>query len=389
MLHNRFRIYKILIFCILNSPFSILHSQDLSGYVSGMPSMIVQQTDGDIWWQMLVHNRLNFGWQMTEHLRVDAGMRNRIITGSPTMLNPKSVSNDPGWVQLSWNWMDAKTVNYPSLLGNTLFDRLYFTFEMNKWKLQAGRQRINWGQTFVWNPNDIFNTYSFFDFDYPERPGCDAFRGTFYHNATTSSELAVSVNRDNQITAAMLHRWNQNNIDFQVIAGEQTETDFVIGGALTGDIKGLNIRSELSYFHPIKNLSDTSGIIAVSIGSDYMFSNSLMLQAEVLYNNVNKDLSDAGLMGLYAAPLSAKHLSICNWNLFAQASYPLTPRLNGSLSSMYFVDIQSYYVGLSLTYSVIENLDFSFISQYFSTLGNAKIGNMQVLLGFARLKYSF
>jgi hypothetical protein len=42
-----------------------------------------------------------------------------------------------------------------------------------------------------------------------------------------------------------------------------------------------------------------------------------------------------------------------------------------------------------LDFSVIENLDFSFIAQYFSTFGNSKIGNMQMFLGFARLKYSF
>jgi len=162
-----------------------------------------------------------------------------------------------------------------------------------------------------------------------------------------------------------------------------------LGGALTSDVKGLNFRSELSYFHPIKSLADTSGIVAVSVGTDYVFSNSLMLQTEVLYNNVSKAFSDNGLMGLYSAPLSAKNLSICNWNVFAQASYPITPRLNGSLSSMYFVDVQSCYAGLSLDYSVIENLDFSFIAQFFSTLRNSKIGDMQVLLGFARLKFSF
>jgi hypothetical protein len=263
---------------------------------------------------------------------------------------------------------------------------LNITFEKEKWKLQAGRQRINWGQTFVWNPNDIFNTHSFFDFDYPERLGCDAFRATRFHNATSSSELAVSVNHESKITAALLHRWNRNNIDYQLIAGEQAETDFVAGGAITTDIKGLNIRGEFSYFHPIKNLADTSGIIAVSVGADYIFSNSLMLQTEVLYNNAS---SGNGLLGLLSAPLSAKNLSISNWNVFAQASYPITPRLNGSLSTMYFVDIQSCYAGLSLDYSVIENLDFSFIAQYFSSLGNSNLGNMQMLLGFARLKYSF
>jgi hypothetical protein len=349
--------FGCLLFCC-----SSLVAQELSGYVSGMPSIIVQNPDTETWWQMLVHNRLNFGWQMTGSLRVDAGMRNRIITGSKALLNSKVSST---------------------------FDRLNITFEKNKWKLQAGRQRINWGQTFVWNPNDIFNTYSFFDFDYPERQGCDAFRTTYYHNETSSSELAASINNDHKITAAFLHRWNWKNVDFQVVTGEQTETDFILGGAITGDIKGLNFRTEMSYFHPIKNLADTSGIVAVSAGLDYIFSNSLMLQTEVLYNNISKSSSGNGLMGLYVAPFSAKKLSICEWNLFSQISYPLFPRLNCSWSGMYFVDIKSCYAGLSLDYSVIENLDFSFIAQFFSTFGKSNLGNMQVFLGFARLKYSF
>jgi hypothetical protein len=55
-------------------------AQELSGYVSGMPSLIVQQPNAETWWQALIHNRLNFSWQMTKYLRVDAGMRNRFIT---------------------------------------------------------------------------------------------------------------------------------------------------------------------------------------------------------------------------------------------------------------------------------------------------------------------
>ena len=356
----------------------------LSGYVSGMPS-IIMQAKGETWWQGLVHNRLNFGWQINEYLRVDAGMRNRFISGSPVMLDPQSISADAGWMDLSWNWFATKSGRSPSLL-NTTFDRLNVTFEKGKWKLQLGRQRINWGQTFVWNANDIFNTYSFFDFDYPERPGCDAFRGTYFHNETSSSELAVSTNHNGKITAAALHHWNTKGVDYQIIAGEQAETDFVIGGAMTKEFNGVNIRSEMSYFHPVKNPADTSGIVALSVGADYIFPNSLMLQTEVLYNNVG---ANGGLMDIYAAPLSAKRMSICDWNVFAAATYPITPRLNGTLSSMYFVDIQSAYAGLSLDCSIITNLDFSFITQYFTSFGSSPAGNIQLLMGFARLKYSF
>ncbi|MCL2131514.1 MAG: hypothetical protein FWH36_03525 [Lentimicrobiaceae bacterium] len=376
---------KKIVFCCLLFGGLSLSAQEFSGYVSGMPSVIVQQPEGDVWWQTLVHNRLNFGKQINKFVRVDVGMRNRIITGSEVMLDPQSISSDAGWVRLSWNWREGKRA-----VGNTSLDRLYLTFEKNKWKFQAGRQRINWGQTFVWNANDIFNTYSFFDFDYPERSGCDALRLTYYYSETASAEWAASINYEEKITAAYLHRWNWKTIDFQVLAGELSESDLVIGGAITGDIKGLNIRTEASYFHPVKNLADTSGIAAVSLGLDYIFSNSLMFQVGGLYSNVGKDATVGGLVGLYAAPISAKYLSICQWNLFTQISYPLTPRLNGSLSGMYFIDIKSCYGGISLDYSIIENLDLSFVAQYFYLNGGkAAPENMHVLWGFARIKYSF
>jgi hypothetical protein len=366
------------------APAGSLLGQEVSGYVSGMPSVIAQQPAGEAWWQALVHNRLNFSWQLSDYWRLDAGMRNRLIAGSEAMVDPESTGFDAGWGDLSWNWAAGKKI-----IGNAAFDRLHLALEKGKWQLKLGRQRINWGQTFVWNPNDIFNTYSFFDFDYPERPGCDAFRATYYHNATTSSELAVSVNREGKVTAASLHRWNLNNFDYQVIAGVQAESDIVLGGAWTGDFSGLNFRGEFSFFRPLKHFSGATTIVAVSAGLDYLFSNSLMLQVEALYNNAGNAFSGSGLLGLYSAPLSAKYLSICDWNVFAQASCPVTPRLNASLSGMYFVDIKSCYVGLSADYSVAENLDLSFIAQYFASAKAGALGSMSVWLGFARLKYSF
>ncbi len=359
---------------------------EISGYVNDMPSVIMQSPDNEWLWENLIHNRLNFDWQINTNWRIDAGMRNRLMIGNITEQPgyAENIGFDNGWMDMSWNIVDERNV-----LLNTTFDRLYLTFGKNKWDLKLGRQRINWGQTLVWNPNDIFNTYSFFDFDYVERPGCDAFRGTYYHNETSSTELAASIDYSDKVTVAMLHHWNLKNTDYQVMGGMLTESDVVIGGAVSSDFKGINIRTELSYFQPIKNFTDTSGVISVSVGLDYLFKNSLMLQTEVLYNNVGNTFSREGLLALYTAPLSAKYLSVCDWNIFVQASYPFTSRLSASLSGMSFIDIQSFYTGLSIDYSILENLDFSFITQHFTTTGKSDWGHMQAWLGFIRLKYSF
>ncbi|MDR1866085.1 MAG: hypothetical protein LBR08_11015 [Bacteroidales bacterium] len=378
--------FCLLFICLVPGSLRAQQKFEAGGYISDMPSLMwfdmppLLESEG--YWQNLVHNRLNLGWQMTDKWRIDAGMRNRFITGSEYLIQPGEISFDKGLADVSWNYFETGKA-----VLNTAFDRFYITFERNRWKLRLGRQRINWGQTFVWNPNDIFNAYSFFDFDYAERPGCDAFHATYYHSETASSELAASVNRDGRVTAALMHHWNRGNIDFQTIGGVVEESDAVFGGAWTGDVSGLNFRGEFSVFRPLKNFADTATTIAISAGLDYIFSNSLMLQAEVLYNNVGRSGNFMNLMN--AADLSAKRLSICDRSVFAQASYPVTPRLNGSLSGMYFVEVKACYAGLSLDLSLADNLDLSVITQYFTTVKNDESSMMKALLGFLRLKYSF
>ncbi|MDR2472950.1 MAG: hypothetical protein LBD53_05200 [Tannerella sp.] len=352
-------------------------SVEIGGYVSDMPSFISIGSPEAFYWNNLVHNRLNFGWQFAENWRIDAGMRNRFIFGSEYLVQSDEMAKDNGWLNLTWNNYQDRTV-----VLNSTFDRLNITFERDEWKLQLGRQRINWGQTFVWNPNDIFNTYSFFDFDYTERPGCDAFRATFYHSETASSELASSINRYGKATAALMHHRNWQNIDFQGIVGYFEQTDIVVGGAVTGDYKGLNCRGEISVFKPV-NISSDKTIVAASVGLDYIFANSLMLQTEFLYNNASQSGNLTDLLS--AEGMSAKRLSVSDKNLFFQASYPLTPRLNSSLSGMYFVDINAFYTGFSIDYSLASNFDLSCIAQYFGTESQ----NMSVLLAFARIKWSF
>jgi len=371
---NNFR--HIIITFLLYSFFSVCTSESIiaqekpefGGYLSDMTSfMVIKMYETDRQWENLLHNRLNFGWQFMKNIRFDAGLRTR-FTLSET------------------NRSDCFDI---------LFDRFYFSFEKNRWKLQLGRQRVNWGQTLVWNPNDIFNTYSFFDFDYPERPGSDSFRATYYNSETASTEIAASYNSNKTVTAALMHHRNWENIDFQIMGGFFQNTDIVFGGAFTGDFVGLNFRGEFSFFQQAKNDSSECKLpppiaITASLGLDYLFSNSLMIQVEALYNHSESTLNEVeGPMSLYSAPLSAKNLSVCKHNYFAQISYPLTERINGALSGMYFNELKAVYGGVSLDCSLLENLDLSLILQYFTNIDTAITGDMSAFLSFIRLKYSF
>ncbi|MEN8790469.1 MAG: hypothetical protein ABF295_13200, partial [Flavobacteriaceae bacterium] len=127
----------------------------------------------------LIHNRLNFRWYPTDKLRVYGALRSRLFIGETTKLLGDDfvefIEYDTYFFDLSWT-----IINEGAFMLHTMIDRLYLEWLHNDITLKVGRQRINWGINTVWNPNDIFNAYSYFDFDYEERPGTDAIRLEYY-----------------------------------------------------------------------------------------------------------------------------------------------------------------------------------------------------------------
>ncbi len=360
----------------------------LDGYISNVQSVIIMDSLKDYWINdNLFHNRLNFHWFPSKALSVKIEMRNRFMYGDQIKGDTggtyiKSLAEDNGIADMSWNLAHGK-----SYVLNSMIDRALIQYTLNKFELTAGRQRINWGQTFVWNPNDIFNTYSFFDFDYPEKPGSDAIRLQFYPNTTSVADMAVKADSAGNITAAGLYRFNKFGYDIQFLTGVLNSQDLTLGMGWSGNIKSVSFRGEMSYFHPYRNFADTTGLFYFTIGLDYLFGNSFYLQFEALYMQVPKSFNVSNFLEFYSGPLSVKNLSFTSYNLFVQGSYPITPLLNGTLAVMSFPEISGYYVGPSLSYSLTDNLDFSLYVQLFSGKFNSNRQNFN--LGFLRFKYSF
>ena len=385
----------VVLFLCLN--FSYVFAQDepkkleLSGYISNMQTVQFEDIDG-IWINdNLIHNRLNFGWYPSEKLTFKMGIRNRIFTGESVKLIPDYgdfiSSSEQGIFDLNWN-----VINEQSVILNANIDRLYFQYQTEKFCATVGRQRINWGRTFAWNPNDIFNAYSFFDFDYVERPGSDAVRLEYYTGMVSSVELAAKIDKNEDITAAALWRFNKWNYDFQTMAGIFNSNEYVVGGAWSGAIKSLDFKGEFSYLHPKDNMNDTTGQFIGSISAGYTFPNSFNLMFEFLYTDILDDgISD--FSEYYYQPLSVKSLSFTEYNLFGQASYQITPLLTGTVACMYYPKIKGYFIGPTFDYSFTDNLFASVVVQTFSgkmkDMNTAEERRMNATYAFLRLKWSF
>ena len=365
-------------------------SSEFKGYLSNMQSAMFEDPKEDWIIDGLFHNRLNFYWYGGEHFNASIQFRNRLMYGETLKLVPGYIDNiakENGLFDLSFNLLSGE-----SYVLNSAIDRIWFQYTTEGFSATVGRQRINWGQTFVWNVNDVFNTYSYFDFDYEERPGSDAVRLQFYPNYTSTIETAVKIDSAHRITAAAMYRFNVFSYDIQLLAGILSEEDYLGGIGWSGNIGGAGFRGEATYFHPKQNFSDTSGMFMGSVGLDYTFPNTLMLQGEYLYSS-NPYTSSFGFIDYYGGPLTVKQLAFTEHTLFASGSYQITPLFFASLSGMYFPKMKGYYIGPNLSYNILSNLDLAFFLQYFNVAQESIIsGNksrQSITLWFLRLKWSF
>ena len=365
-------------------------SFEFKGYLSNMQSAMFEDPKEDWIIDGLFHNRLNFFWYGGEHFNASIQFRNRFMYGETLKLVPGYIDNlakEDGLFDLSFNLLSGE-----SYVLNSAIDRIWFQYTTEGFSATVGRQRINWGQTFVWNVNDVFNTYSYFDFDYEERPGSDAVRLQFYPNYTSTIETAVKIDSAHRITAAAMYRFNVFSYDIQLLAGILSEEDYLGGIGWSGNIGGAGFRGEATYFHPKQNFSDTSGMFMGSVGLDYTFPNTLMLQGEYLYSS-NPYTSSFGFIDYYGGPLTVKQLAFTEHTLFASGSYQITPLFFASLSVMYFPKMKGYFIGPNLSYNILSNLDLAFFLQYFNVAQESIIsGNksrQSITLWFLRLKWSF
>lgn len=370
-------LYPGLLFSRDNPPISF------QGYLSTLQSSMFDSLSGPFLNENLLHNRLNFKGYINENMTIAVEFRNRLFTGDLVRMGDyysDRIGADPGLVDLSWNLLKE-----PSILFNTTVDRLWMDFQYNKFQVTLGRQRINWGQTFVWNPNDIFNAYSFFDVDYVERPGSDAIRIQYFPSYSSAAELAVKTDSANRVTAAGLFRINQWGYDMQFLAGISNGDDMVFGTGWSGAIKSLSFRGEATWFEPLDKLPGEKRTILLTTALEKILKDNSMALVQLMYSSNPMEMGS--INSFYTGELSAKNLAYSKFTAFGQYTWSATPLLYLGISAMWFPDLKGYYAGPTLDYSLAENLDFSLIYQHFNALLAGTRTNLN--LGFLRLKYSF
>lgn len=391
-------LFKLLVFCLLVVG-SVGHAEGqdstrvvgvsnctTSGYLKDMETVVLP-TNGSVARAInLLHHRINLKWSLSGDFTIGLEERNRLYTGRLNNFSPQFnsfIAFDNGMINLSGNLIQNSL-----MILNVSVDRLWLDYTHNNFQVTFGRQRINWSQTFVWNPNDIFNTYSYFDFDYEEKPGSDALRLQYYTGSSSKAELVVKADRNRRITTAGLYRFNRWQYDFQGLFGMYEQEDFVLGLGWAGQIAKGGFKGEITRYIPIKTSADKKAVLLASVEYDYTFRNSLFLQVEGFYNSNASTDTNLLLSTLVPGMLNTRNPFLSGWSFFENLARPITPLIHISLASIYNPNYQMLFLIPAATFSLLENLDLSVVGQTFNSIGSSWPDVNQNSV-FVRLKFSF
>ncbi len=360
----------------------------MRGYLKDMATFI--DVGDSMLFQNQIHNRLNFAWYASDEFTVYAEIRTRILTGDLVRHVPgydRIIDSNNDYFDLSVN-----VINKRSILWNTMADRLYVQWNKGNWEIKVGRQRVNWGINLAWNPNDLFNAYSYFDFDYEERPGSDAIRISYYTGVASGIEVAVMMADDwEELVAAGLWKINRSGYDIQFLAGV-AQGDIAVGTGWACNIAKAGFKGEFTYFHKIEETTVNAGYDNLLLGTlsvDYSFPNTFYLNGSVMFHSEGSYNPNLGLTFIGLRPGTVRDLSPYKWSSFVQAAYQFSPLFYGSLALIGYPGGDAFFVNPGLTISVKQNLDLDLIGQLF--YGKDDQGDLRALVkaGYVRIKWSF
>ena len=383
ILKNSYILFFIIILISLESTAQEKKSEfTLSGYVKYLPSYLDYNSSYfDSETIHLIHNRLNLRGYFGENFSLGLEFRNRMIFGENSY-----ISSDDGLVDLSHFIVDNTNFKLHSMI-----DRFWLKYQKDKIEISIGRQRVNWGINTIWNSNDLFNAYNFIDFDYIERPGSDVIRFQYTGDNLSSFDLVYKPTKNDGSVIAALYKINKLDYDFQFLAANYYE-DVALGGGWAGNLKNAGFKGEFTYF-VAKNLLvdgvDQDNSISLSSSVDYSFKNGFYILGSYLYNsNGFSDPSVFSLGSLTENVLSSKNLMPSKNSYLIQASKPITPAINSSLTLLYGKGVNFMFISPNITYDINKSFDLNFIGQFF--YGEVDDDFQNLLKGvYLQLRYSF
>jgi hypothetical protein len=332
----------------------------------------------------ILHARANLQWSPAGSLRAGLELKCRLLSGD----SPQAMSAETdysSWGATYFDWSRA-FVTRDHLILTGAIDRVWLDWTAGAVEMTLGRQRVAWGTGLVWNPIDLFNPFSPLDFDNEERPGTDAGRVQWYLAPNSRVEFAIAPQRcADSTTGAVLAKFNRGGYDWIVIGGRKASRR-ILGAGWAGSILGGGFRGELRYDMPRSTSSSASSGATAAVDADYTFRSTLYLHAALLYRTGGVT-GPAGGTALLEA-LRQGFLTPSRLDLFGEIARDVTPLVRGDCQGILNPSDHSWYLGPSLTWSALTDLDVAATCLLFGGGGGTEYGDFGDVF-MLRVKYSY
>lgn len=355
---------------------------ELRGYVKQLNALALDPQLQYAASTALLHNRINLRWIPNEKWSAALELRNRLLWGDELRQIPDYANllrNNSEWANLQKAW-----VNQPGMILHTNVERFWLQWQTHRLTVRAGRQRINWGVTTNWNPNDLFNTFNFLDFDYEERPGADAVSLQYQLKGDADLELAVSGNghADGQVMALRYH-YNRAAYDYYLLTG-WFRNQPTLGAGWAGSINDAGFKGELQWFPAT---AGASAQLNLAVELDYVFKKGWYFNTGLLYTS-SGTINEIDNLNLPLFRFTPKNLMPTRWNVAATGMKEISPLFTATCTIIYAPGTDLLLLLPSLRYSLAQNFDADFFCQSFLAGQQSRL-RAQGTRGFLRIRWSF
>ena len=263
--------------------------------------------------------------------------------------------------------------------GALWLDRLNVKLSLPRADLTIGRQAITFGKAHFWNPLDVYLPFDPRQFDRDYKPGVDAVRLDVPLGSFSGFNLVGVFGRELDLAGNFTDRnrdlsasWYGSSVLARgyatikgwdlAVQGGKIYGGWQIGAGAVGEVRGVQFRAEAAWFWaedspalplPLAGNLYEDAFTGV-LGMSYRFQNSLLVEAEVLYNGGGEDdrLETALVRTRNGALL---HLGL--WLAGFTASYELTPLTVGRLSVIQSLSDGSMQVQPMIVRSLADNAE--------------------------------
>ena len=331
---------------------------------------------------------------------------------------PKQISDQiPGFMQDYFTfyfgdmaqWIGPAPMPRPDRM---FLDNAFVKIRYKKADITVGKQQLNIGAGYTWNPTDQFNAKNVLDPTY-EQTGHNAIRLELALNSRLSVDSYFSPGTELKDSGAMIKlKSNLGRFDVSVlgIRNYWLRTDYLnpaafadpdaaystygrqmLGGDIVGELFGLGVWIEGGYtFVDLKEgigLPDMDDFWEVVAGLDYTFNSGLYVMGEFYHNSLLPRKWEDYTLNHWMWYFSTETRAMSQDNFFGLIQYPLTDMITIGGMVIQSVSDGSAAIVPMLTWSMFEDVEFLTYANvntgkdgqaYAANLGNGGIIRMRI-----------